>query len=99
MSIDIEALRHIPLFVTLSREELAHVAALTTERHYDRGDIILLEGNTVGEVDIYFAGILNAPDIFTNVYVDRFRRTNPDDKDAPNTFEFHGYTSTYAHGT
>jgi hypothetical protein len=33
MPIDVEALRHIPLFATLSQEELAHVAALTVERH------------------------------------------------------------------
>ena len=37
MPIDVEALRRIPLFATLSQEELGHVAAMTLERHYDRG--------------------------------------------------------------
>jgi hypothetical protein len=45
MPIDIEALRHIPLFAPLSQEELTHVAALTVECHYDRGAMILLEGD------------------------------------------------------
>ena len=58
MSIDIEALRHIPLFATLSREELAHVAALTMERYYDRGDIILLEGNTGGALYYVRSGLV-----------------------------------------
>jgi CRP-like cAMP-binding protein len=58
MSIDIEALRHIPLFATLSREELAHVAALTMERHYDRGDIILLEGDTGGALYYVHSGLV-----------------------------------------
>ena len=40
MPIDVEMLRQIPLFATLSAEDLAQVAAMTVVRHYDRGDLI-----------------------------------------------------------
>jgi CRP-like cAMP-binding protein len=55
MPIDSEALRHIPLFAQLSREELAHVAAMTVERHYDRGDMILLEGDMGGALHYVYS--------------------------------------------
>jgi len=58
MPVDVEALRHIPLFATLSQEELAHVAAMTVERHYDRGDIILLEGEMGGAVHYVRSGFV-----------------------------------------
>jgi CRP-like cAMP-binding protein len=58
MPIDVEALRHIPLFATLSQEELAHVAAMTVERHYDRGDIILLEGDMGGALQYVRSGLV-----------------------------------------
>jgi CRP-like cAMP-binding protein len=48
MTIDVATLRRIPLFATLEQEDLAQVAALVIERHYGRGDIILLEGNPGG---------------------------------------------------
>jgi CRP/FNR family transcriptional regulator len=48
MPVDIEALRRIPLFAPLAPDELAHVAAFAVERHFDRGDIIQLEGNLGG---------------------------------------------------
>src|SRR5215470_4607054 len=58
MPIDIEALRHIPLFAPLSQEELAHVAALTVERHYDRGAMILLEGDMGGALHYVRSGMV-----------------------------------------
>jgi CRP-like cAMP-binding protein len=58
MPIDAEALRHIPLFVQLGQEELAHVAALTVERHYDRGDLILLEGDLAGALHYVCSGLV-----------------------------------------
>jgi CRP-like cAMP-binding protein len=58
MPIDVDALRHIPLFATLSREELGHVAAMTVERHYDRGDMILLEGDVGGALQYVRSGLI-----------------------------------------
>lgn len=58
MPIDVEALRHIPLFAQLGQEELAHVAALTVERHYDRGDLILLEGDLGGALQYVHSGLV-----------------------------------------
>ena len=58
MPIDVEALRQIPLFTTLSQEELRHVAALTVERHYDRGNIILLEGDMGGALHYVRSGLV-----------------------------------------
>lgn len=58
MPIDIEALRHIPLFAQLGQEELAHVAALTVERHYERGDMILLEGDMGGALHYVRSGLV-----------------------------------------
>jgi hypothetical protein len=58
MPIDVDALRHIPLFATLSREELGHVAAMTVERHYDRGDMILLEGDVGGALRYVRSGLV-----------------------------------------
>lgn len=51
-------MRQIPLFAPLAREELAHVAALTVERHYDRGDIILLEGDRGGALQYLRSGVV-----------------------------------------
>ena len=48
MPIEAEALRQIPLFATLGTDDLAHVAALAVERQFERGDLILLEGEMGG---------------------------------------------------
>jgi CRP-like cAMP-binding protein len=58
MPIDVKALRQIPLFATLSQEELRHVAAMTVERHYVRGDIILLEGDMGGALHYVRSGLV-----------------------------------------
>jgi CRP-like cAMP-binding protein len=56
--VDVEALRQIPLFTTLSTEDLAHVAAMTVVRHYDRGDLILLEGDLGGALHYVRSGLV-----------------------------------------
>lgn len=58
MPIDVEALRNIPLFSTLSREELEHVAAMSVERQFDRGDVILLEGDMGGALHYVRSGLV-----------------------------------------
>src|SRR6185312_15968717 len=58
MPIDIEALCHIPLFAQLGQEVLAHVAALTVERHYERGEMILLEGDMGGALHYVRSGLV-----------------------------------------
>ncbi len=50
--IDVDVLRQIPMFATLSPEDLASVAAVTRERRYTRGDLIVLAGQDGGA--LYF---------------------------------------------
>ena len=58
MPVDVDMLRQIPLFATLSAADLAHVAAMTVERHYERGDIILLEGDLGGALHYVRSGLV-----------------------------------------
>jgi len=58
MSANIEVLRRIPYFAPLSPEELARVAAVTVERHYQRGDIILFEGDLGGALYYVHTGLV-----------------------------------------
>ncbi len=58
MSIENETLRKIPLFASLSSEDLERIAALTLERHYERGDLILLEGEQGGALHYVFSGLI-----------------------------------------
>jgi len=58
MPVDVEMLRQIPLFAPLSAEDLAHVAAMTVVRHYDRGDLILLEGDLGGALHYVRSGLV-----------------------------------------
>lgn len=58
MPIDVEALRHIPLFALLSREDLAQVAAMTRERYYERGELIVLEGEPGGVLHYVHSGLV-----------------------------------------
>lgn len=48
MPIESEKLRQIPLFTALSAQDLAQVATLTREQHYERSEVILLEGEQNG---------------------------------------------------
>jgi len=58
MSIEIEMLRKIPYFSTLSPDELALVAAVTIERRYKRGDLILIAGETEGALCYVYSGLV-----------------------------------------
>lgn len=58
MPVDVEMLRQIPLFAPLSAEDLAQVAAMTVARHYDRGDLILLEGDLGGALHYVRSGLV-----------------------------------------
>lgn len=58
MPVEVEALRHITLFAQLGQEELAHVAAMTIERHYERGDLIVLEGDPGGALHYVRSGLV-----------------------------------------
>jgi CRP-like cAMP-binding protein len=58
MLIEVELLRQIPLFASLSEEELSHVAAETMERHFERGDLILLEGEKGGGLHYVRSGLI-----------------------------------------
>jgi len=58
MPVEVEALRHITLFAQLGQEELAHVAAMTIEHHYERGDLIVLEGDPGGALHYVHSGLV-----------------------------------------
>ncbi len=58
MSIEIEMLRKIPYFSMLSQDELALIASVTVERHYNRGDLILLEGESEGALHYVCSGLV-----------------------------------------
>jgi CRP/FNR family transcriptional regulator len=58
MPVDLEKLRQIALFAALGQEDLEHVAAMTVERHYDRGDLILLEGDMGGALHYVRSGLV-----------------------------------------
>lgn len=58
MSIDTNGVRQIPLFAVLGPEDLAQVAAMTTERRYERGDLILLEGDLGGALHYVHSGLI-----------------------------------------
>lgn len=58
MPVQPDILRQIPLFAPLSPEELAHVAAFAVERHYERGDTILLESDRGGGLYYVLSGIV-----------------------------------------
>lgn len=58
MTVESEAVGRIPLFAELSHEELARVAGMAIERHYERGDIILLEGEMGGALHYVHSGLI-----------------------------------------
>lgn len=58
MSVDTTALRRIPMFAALGPNDLAHVAAIAVERSYDRGDIIILEGDRAGALHFVRSGLV-----------------------------------------
>lgn len=58
MSVEVEALRHIPYFAQLGQKELVQVAAMSVERRYERGDLILLEGDPGGSLHYVRSGLV-----------------------------------------
>ena len=58
MTIQSTVLRQVPIFATLNEAELALVAKMATERHYERGDIILLEGESGGALCYVYRGLI-----------------------------------------
>ena len=58
MPIELDVLRRIPLFAELEPADLTHVAAVTRERRYDRGEIILVEGERAGAFQYVYSGLV-----------------------------------------
>lgn len=58
MPIETDVLRQVPMFGPLGPDDLAHVAAVTVERRFDRGDIIILEGDRGGALYFVREGIV-----------------------------------------
>jgi CRP-like cAMP-binding protein len=57
MPVEIAELRQIAYFATLDSPDLAQIATVTVERHYDRGDLITLEGEQDGALYYVRAGL------------------------------------------
>jgi CRP-like cAMP-binding protein len=53
-----DMLRRIPLFASLDEETLAQLGAATTVRHYDRGEVIELEGGRGGSLRFVQSGLV-----------------------------------------
>jgi CRP/FNR family transcriptional regulator len=58
MPVDAHELRKVSLFAPLADDDRAHVAAVTVERRYDRGDIIILEGDRGGALYFVRSGLI-----------------------------------------
>jgi CRP-like cAMP-binding protein len=58
MPVESEEMRKVPLFAPLSADDMARVAAVTVERHYERGDIIILEGDRGGALYFVRSGLI-----------------------------------------
>ncbi|HEX5545979.1 MAG TPA: Crp/Fnr family transcriptional regulator, partial [Ktedonobacterales bacterium] len=58
MPVESEELRKASLFAPLSEDDMARVAAVTVERRYERGDIIILEGDRGGALYFVRSGLV-----------------------------------------
>jgi CRP-like cAMP-binding protein len=58
MPVEIESLRKISYFGTLSTDDLTQVAMFTVERHFNRGDLILIAGETEGSLCYVCSGLV-----------------------------------------
>ncbi len=58
MPVDVEVLHRLPFFATLNPQDLTQVAAMTIERHFNRGDIIVLEGEPGGALHYVHSGLV-----------------------------------------
>ncbi len=55
---DVDALRKISYFAALATEDLQDIAAITVTRHYDRGEILVLEGTRGGGLYYLQSGLI-----------------------------------------
>ncbi|HEX2348791.1 MAG TPA: Crp/Fnr family transcriptional regulator [Ktedonobacterales bacterium] len=53
-----EYLRHIALFASLDEDALAQLGAVTVERRYDRGEVIVVEGDRGGALRFVRSGLV-----------------------------------------
>jgi CRP/FNR family transcriptional regulator len=58
MPVDVGVLRQIPLFSPLGADDLIQVARVTVERHFDRGDLVILEGDPGGPFHFVRSGLI-----------------------------------------
>ena len=58
MPVEVDELRKISLFASLAPDDMAYVAAVTVERRYERGDIIILEGDRGGALHFVRSGLV-----------------------------------------
>jgi len=58
MPVDIEELRQISYFSILGPDELSRIATVTVERHFNRGDSILIEGEMGGALHYVRSGLV-----------------------------------------
>lgn len=58
MPVEVEELRKASLFAPLAEDDMARVAAVTVERRYERGDIIILEGDRGGALYFVRSGLV-----------------------------------------
>jgi CRP/FNR family transcriptional regulator len=58
MPIEINMLRKIPYFSSLATEDLKQVAMFTVERHFNRGDLILIAGEDDGSLCYVCSGLV-----------------------------------------
>jgi len=58
MPVDTSVIRQIPLFGGLRDDDLAQVARVTIERHFHRGDIVILEGDPGGAFHYVRTGLI-----------------------------------------
>lgn len=58
MQVDIDVVQRIPLFAPLKRDELIPIAAMTTVRHYERGETILQEEDIGGGLHYVQKGLV-----------------------------------------
>lgn len=80
MPVDIEELRQISYFSILSPDELSRIATVTVERRFNRGDIILIEGEMGGALYYVRGGLVK---VF---------KTSPDGKEQVLRMVAAGYT-------
>jgi CRP-like cAMP-binding protein len=58
MDVDITSLRQVPYFTRLTPVELVHVAEMTMAHCYERGDVIMLEGEQNGSLYFVHSGLV-----------------------------------------